>query len=287
MKLSNQQTNLIPATRPVVLYRQAEQGATLIVVLLMLILVMIAGAMAVKQSNTDLKLATSDQINTTLLQSSDSANQSLEKMANGLPSSPAYKLLVISPIGAFGHFLTNENNKGDEFIYCYNPRVNNYSARQAIVKKPSGGTQLNQNAYCNHTSSKSYINNRETVMTQMHITTTPITENDDPFKDAVIGKDSTNSSSKKTRFDIYSASSLPSYNIPVNKNHKCYQSTMIEGNKAIAGNNNQTLVKCLQETQTPNKALYQQAVVENTSNATTCIKFGLGSTSLLCTLPSS
>lgn len=154
MKLSNQQTNLIPATRPVVLYRQAEQGATLIVVLLMLILVMIAGAMAVKQSNTDLKLATSDQINTTLLQSSDSANQSLEKMANGLPSSPAYKLLVISPIGAFGHFLTNENNKGDEFIYCYNPRVNNYSARQAIVKKPSGGTQLNQNAYCNHTSSK-------------------------------------------------------------------------------------------------------------------------------------
>ena len=64
-------------------YRNRERGATLIVVLLFLVLIMLAGAIAVRQSSTDLKIATSDQINTVLLQSSDSANQKLEMMLNG------------------------------------------------------------------------------------------------------------------------------------------------------------------------------------------------------------
>ena len=64
-------------------YRSTEQGATLIVVLLFLVLIMLAGAIAVRQSTTDLKVATSDQINTVLLQSADSANQKLETMVNG------------------------------------------------------------------------------------------------------------------------------------------------------------------------------------------------------------
>ena len=61
-------------------YRSTEQGATLIVVLLFLVLIILAGAIAVRQSTTDLKIATSDQINTVLLQSADSANQKLEMM---------------------------------------------------------------------------------------------------------------------------------------------------------------------------------------------------------------
>lgn len=286
MKLSNSQICLTQQPqRPTVLYRQTQQGATLIVVLLFLILVMIAGAMAVKQSNTDLKLATSDQINTTLLQSSDSANQSLEKMANSLPNSPQYKLLVVSPIGAFGHFLYSRENKGDEFVYCYNPRRNNYSARQAIVKKAGGGTQLNASGYCDYETANDYTNARQTVMTQMNITTTPTVENDDPFKDAVIGKDSSNSSSQKTRFDIYSTSSLPAYNTPKDGAHSCYESTMIEKNKSVSGNNNQSLTDCLKQAQTPHKALYEQAVIENKSRSTTCIKFGSASSNrLLCTL---
>ena len=57
-------------------YRRTEQGATLIVVLLFLVLIMIAGVIAVRQSNTDLKIATSDQINTVLLQSQTAPTKS-------------------------------------------------------------------------------------------------------------------------------------------------------------------------------------------------------------------
>ena len=52
---------------------QGQQGAALIVVLLILILIMLVGTMAVRQSTTNLKVATSDQINTLLLQSADGA----------------------------------------------------------------------------------------------------------------------------------------------------------------------------------------------------------------------
>ncbi len=72
-------------------YRSNERGATLIVVLLFLVLIMLAGAIAVRQSSTDLKIATSDQINTVLLQSSDSANQKLEMMLNGSSTTTEYK----------------------------------------------------------------------------------------------------------------------------------------------------------------------------------------------------
>ncbi|MGY8855961.1 MAG: pilus assembly PilX family protein, partial [Pseudomonadales bacterium] len=50
----------------------AQRGAVLIVVLLFLTLIILVGVIAVRNSSTDLKLATSDQINTVLLQSSDS-----------------------------------------------------------------------------------------------------------------------------------------------------------------------------------------------------------------------
>ena len=52
-----------------------QRGAALIVVLLFLVLILLAGAIAVRQSTTDLKTATADQINTLLLQSADSGNQ--------------------------------------------------------------------------------------------------------------------------------------------------------------------------------------------------------------------
>ena len=56
-----------------------QAGATLLVVLLFLVLIMLAGVIAVKQSTTNLKTATADQINTLLLQAADSGHQKLEE----------------------------------------------------------------------------------------------------------------------------------------------------------------------------------------------------------------
>ncbi len=81
-----------------------QRGVALIVVLLFLVLILLAGAIAVRQSTTDLRTATADQINTLLLQSADSGNQKLEAMVNANPSSQAYKDIT-SVSGAIGHFL--------------------------------------------------------------------------------------------------------------------------------------------------------------------------------------
>ena len=114
-----------------------QSGAALIVVLLFLVLIMLGGVMAVRQSSTDLKTATADQINTLLLQSADSGNQKLEAMVNGAPTSQEYKDIT-SAAGAIGHFLLSPDNQNHEFIYCYNPREKNYLANNASIRKPNG-----------------------------------------------------------------------------------------------------------------------------------------------------
>ena len=79
---------------PKSLSSHTQQGAVLIVVLLFLVLIIFAGVIAVKQSTTDLRLATSDQINTLLLQSADNANQNIEQSLNGDTNNDIYKAMM-------------------------------------------------------------------------------------------------------------------------------------------------------------------------------------------------
>lgn len=98
----------------------SQRGAVLIVVLLFLILIMLVGVIAVRNSNTDLKLATSDQINTLLLQSADSVNNKIEISVNGSPASEQYKQ-IMGITGIFGYYILEDNN--DDIIdFCYRPR---------------------------------------------------------------------------------------------------------------------------------------------------------------------
>lgn len=262
-------------------YRRTEQGATLIVVLLFLVLIMIAGVIAVRQSNTDLKIATSDQINTVLLQSSDSANQKLEMMINGSPSSAEYKDAT-SAAGVFGHFLLNENNATNEFIYCFNPRTKKYLTANATVKAVSGGyiNSLN-NGICNYTNANDYTSSRQTVMTQMSVTVTPPNPNAERFGHVVIGKEIEDRTSKRYQFDIRATSALPAYNEPKISSGNCFDQTSIKSNVATG---NKSLSECLLAASTPSKMLYEQADVENVSASTVCIPFGRGSLNAECVL---
>lgn len=262
-------------------YRSTEQGATLIVVLLFLVLIMLAGVIAVRQSNTDLKIATSDQINTVLLQSSDSANQKLEMMINGSPSSAEYKDAT-SAAGVFGHFLLNENNAANEFIYCFNPRTKKYLTANATVKDLSGGyiNSLN-NGICDYANPNDYTSARQTVMTQMSVTTTPPNPNAERFEHVVIGKEIEDRTSKRYKFDIRATSALPAYNEPKIGSSKCFEQTSIKSNVATGS---KSLSECLLEASTPSKMLYEQADVENVSSSTVCIPFGRGSLDSKCVL---
>lgn len=215
-------------------YRDGERGATLIVVLLFLILIMLAGGIAVKQSNTDLKIATSDQINTVLLQSSDSANQKLESMINGSPTTSEYKD-VTSSSGVFGHFLLNQDLSTTEFIYCFNPRTKRYLTANATVKEKSGGywNSLN-NGVCDYTSADGYTSARQTVVTQMSVTVTPPDATAERFSQMVIGKEIEDRTSKRYKFDIRASSALPAYSEPKAGSDNCFAQTSISIN-VIAG----------------------------------------------------
>lgn len=258
-------------------YRQSEQGATLIVVLLFLVLIMLAGAIAVKQSTTDLKVATSDQINTILLQSSDSANQKLETMINGDPASEQYKD-VTSSAGVFGHFLLDEKNTTNEFIYCFNPRTQRYLTSNATIREPGGGywSGLN-NGICDYESADGYTSNRQTIVTQMSVTTTAPDPNSEAFSQMVIGKEVEDRTSKRFKFDIRATSALPAYHEPKDDNGSCFANTSISDNVA---SDEQSLNDCLLDAMTPSKMLYEQVDVENVSASTVCIPFGKGTGSL-------
>lgn len=267
-------------------YRSTEQGVTLIVVLLFLVLITLAGAIAVKQSNTDLKLATSDQINTVLLQSSDSANQRLEMMINGDPSSTEYRDAT-SAAGVFGHFILDGNNATNEFIYCFNPRAKKYLAANSSIRvkgtpQVSGGywNSLN-NGVCDYNNANGYTSARQTIMTQMNVTVTPPNINAERFGHIVIGKEIEDRTSKRYKFDIRSTSALPSYNEPKADGDKCFEQTSIDDNVVIG---KKSLNECLLAASTPSKMLYEQADVENVSSSTKCIPFGKGSLSSKCVI---
>ena len=84
-----------------------QQGVALIVVLLFLILITLAGAIAVRNSTTDLKLATSAQADTLLLNTAHNTNKSIQQTINVDSSNAqalARKSIALGKAGMFGYF---------------------------------------------------------------------------------------------------------------------------------------------------------------------------------------
>lgn len=128
-----------------------QQGATLIVVLMVLLLIMVAGVMAVRQSRVDLQVATGDQINTVLLQTADNANQKLEFLINhGDTFSQDYADVVYEKNGLFGYFYGSPDRASHELIYCQTPTTKKYVAATSTVRA-DGGT-IYSAGYCANTS---------------------------------------------------------------------------------------------------------------------------------------
>lgn len=283
--MTTSQSTYLPTTR---YYRMghAQQGAALIVVLLFLVLIMLAGVIAVRQSTTDLKTATADQINTLLLQSAESGNQKLESMVNGSSSSTEYKDIT-SIDGALGHFLLNKDNDSHEFVYCFNPREKKYLALNATIRKDGGYWSGLNNGVCDYTKADSYISARQTAMAQMHVSITPRDAKAESFSHVVLGKETENRTSQKFKFDIRAASALPAYAEPEDGSDKCFEKTSIAKALDATKPEDKTtpLLTCLHNATTPSKVLYQQADVENMSSSTECIPFGKASTlAAECTL---
>lgn len=256
-----------------------QRGAALIVVLLMLILVALAGAIAVKQSSNDLKTATADQINTLLLQSADGANGSLESAVNGDIEDQAYKDLLGG--GMVWFFITDKRASGSEYKYCYNMDSNKYRLTNATVVAKGIGDLYTNGGVCDHTKPEGYINERQTSLVQVNVTTTPVSEDDEALKHYTEGKGIGGNDARKAVLDVYSTSMIPSYAEPTG----CIDRSALDtGTVTTKGGD---LLDCVRNKNTPTKMLFQNIEIENASTGTICKKFGKGSLEQKCIIKSS
>lgn len=261
----------------------SQQGAVLIVVLLFLVLIILAGAIAVRQSTTDLRLATSDQINALLLQSADNANQNIEQSINGSSSSTIYNDML-SRSGPFGHFILDTSSTDHEYIFCFRPRNRFFDINKTTITLPDGTNVLGaNNGYCDPARSADYISERNASMTQVNISLTPPNASNEVFGSYTIGQDSGTISSQAFMFDINSTAVLPAYTDTTVDGKDCFKQT---SKVDSVSNKEDTIGGCMAKAGVPSTVLYEKANVENKSQRTQCVDFGKGS-GLRCTLPSS
>lgn len=262
---------------------KGQQGAVLIVVLLFLVLIILVGVIAVRQSTTDLKLATSDQINTLLLQSADNANQSIEQSINGSSDADIYKDMI-SRTGPFGHFVLDTNNTKNEYIFCFRPRINFFDINKTTITTPSGGSVFsNNNGYCDPSVSGDYISSRNTSMTQVSLSLTPINAAHENFSNYIAGQDTSERASKAFMFDINSTAILPVYASATKKAKDCLKkSSLLKDDTS-----KETIVDCLAEANVPSNMVYERVNIKNKSYSNKCVEMGKGAGNTqraICTL---
>lgn len=259
-----------------------QKGAVLIVVLLFLVLIILVGVIAVKQSTTDLRLATSDQINTLLLQSADNANQNIEQGVNGSSDADVYTDML-SRTGPFGHFILDTNSTEHEYVFCFRPRGRFFDINKTTINTKDGNILGNDIGYCNPATPADYVSDRNASMTQVNISLTAPDANNEVFRSYTIGQDSSEISSQAFMFDINSTAILPAYSGKTDAAKDCFKktsrvATVTKAEDAIDG--------CMAKESVPSKVLYEVANVENLSLRENCVDFGKGK-GVVCTLPTS
>jgi len=259
-----------------------QQGAVLIVVLLFLVLIIMAGVIAVRQSTTDLKLSTSDQINTLLLQSADNANQNIEQSINSDSSSDIYKDML-SRSGPFGYFMLDDKGRNNEYVFCFRPRDRFFNINSTTIRTPDGGSVMpSTTGYCNPAKPDDYVSNRNASMTQVNVSMTPPSPTTESFANYTLGQGSDKVSSTAFLFDINNISVLPAYGNTKIGSKDCFAQTSRPSSSA---DKTDTISGCLSSAGVPNTTVYQKARVENQSLRTKCVNFGKGA-GVVCTLPS-
>ncbi|SLJ83531.1 PilX N-terminal domain-containing pilus assembly protein [Psychrobacter sp. DAB_AL43B] len=273
----------IPHYQPIKSSVSTQQGAVLIVVLLFLVLIILVGAIAVKQSTTNLRLATSDQINTLLLQSADNANQNMEQGVNGSSDADVYTDML-SRTGPFGHFILDTNSAEHEYVFCFRPRGRFFDINKTTINTGNGGNILgNEAGYCNPSTPADYVSDRNASMTQVNISLTAPSANNELFSNYTIGQDSSEISSQAFMFDLNTTAILPAYSGKTDAAKDCFKKTSRVGTVANAKD---AIGGCMIEESVPSTVLYEVANVENLSLRENCVDFGKGK-GVVCTLPTS
>jgi len=275
---------------------RSQNGATLIVVLMFLLLIIIVGVIAVRNSMTSLRLATSDQVDTLLLTTSDTTNKNIENIIND-SSNSSEKAIILGPLGFFGHFLDTgaTTNRGDQIVFCYRPRKDYFfRMSEATITTTSGKSKLiggaGSGGFCRPGKADDFVNARQNVMTQVSVTrpntqSLPVT----PFGNVPLGKSITTEdpTSSSPNFRINSTSFLPALsNVSDAAITECLKKpsenadTFVSGVEEADPNQNtyygETRNQCLSRIGVPAKVLVREVKLENEINTQKCIDYGKG-----------
>ena len=138
-----------------------QSGAVLIVVLLTLLLIMILGTIAVRQSTTDLKVSTADQVNKLLFQANDAALMKVEKEDRILSDRRGN-------VDTLKGYMSSTEREGREVSFCVRPRSTRLFSILEISERTKDNAQVadRNNGYCNPTDSNDYVSEGR-VITQM------------------------------------------------------------------------------------------------------------------------
>lgn len=188
--------------------RKKEQGATLIIVLMLLLAITIIGTLAVRQSLVSLNIATNNQASQLMLQSSDAAIFNVEDSTNLARS--------LAKDGMFGYIKT-DSHKGKELVFCFrgtNAQFFNL-ADASLAYMEEGSANLNLNSmgtagYCQARSSNNFFtSNRRAVMTQVSISFVSNGTGSKPFEDSVRGTDDEVPIEKREKVIVHAISLMP------------------------------------------------------------------------------
>lgn len=281
----------------------SQQGVALIVVLLFLVLITLAGAIAVKNSTTDLRLTTTEQVDTLLLNTADNTNKSIEQIINADiddKNAMTKKNIALSSAGMFGYFMNigAGENRDDQIVFCYRPRGSYFfQMNEATVIDPSGGSKLvtgatSSGGFCRVNNAQDFSNARNNVMTQVAVTR-PSSGMlaSEPFAYVPTQRSITtaNVTSSSPNFRVFSTSFLPGVTQASEKEildclKKPNQNAADYGYTDKDDNNvtkyyDQTLTQCLASKGVPAKTLVEEVKLENLLTPEKCLDYGKGNSS--------
>ncbi|ENW22479.1 hypothetical protein [Acinetobacter haemolyticus] len=137
-----------------------QQGATLIIVLIVLVIVTILGTIAVKSGILGLKIATNSQVNALLLENSDAALFNVEN-----PNQVARQL---AQDGMFAYF-NSAANSDDELVFCYRSAQSSFFSLSTTSAITSDGrtTKIGIDGFC---KAGQFATGRSAVLSQVYLT---------------------------------------------------------------------------------------------------------------------
>lgn len=242
-----------------------QQGATLIVVLFILLVVTIVGAMAIRIAIVSLGVATNSQINQLNFQSSDTPLAWFNNVDTTTVTD------ISNVLGAA--LKEHESNPGAEYIFCYKPTSTAAFAKTINASLIQAGTNNNATVigggvagFCDLDSD--FGSNRSAVITQVAVSIPTDASNGDPGSELPRGINVSEgtpvakSMTTKQRIRVTTTAILPSYSSDststIESNCLSTGSAKISDNLDSNLSSKQTLAQCLELSGVPYSTQIQE-----------------------------